>query len=99
MSKSQTNLRKSFKENKEKEIEIREKLDFIDEYLRKGAQPETTLFPEDIVIMKDNSANITDDDFTPNKGPQSPIFVNEKKTDHSVIKHVTHINEAYEVMK
>ena len=37
MSKSQTNLRKSFKENKEKEIEIREKLDFIDEYLRKGA--------------------------------------------------------------
>jgi len=37
------------------------------------------LFPEEFVVVKDNSANITDEDFTitPNKdGPKSPIFIN-----------------------
>ena len=38
MSKSQTNLRKSFKENKKKENEIKEKLEFIDDYLKKGGE-------------------------------------------------------------
>jgi hypothetical protein len=33
MSRSQTNLRKSYKENKRKENEIKDKLEFIDDYL------------------------------------------------------------------
>lgn len=38
MSRSQTNLRKSYKSNQAKESQIREKLNFIDEYLKKGEE-------------------------------------------------------------